>query len=188
MLNYIGTSSRIVRAPDELEGASAIILPGVGAFDSGMQYLDEAGFSGALRDWSSTHCIPILGICLGAQLLTRGSDEGRRPGLGLLDAHVRRFVFTDTALKVPHIGWSRVQPSKHHRLFGGFEAPPRFYFVHSYYLEPNNAEDILAETNYGHKFASALQRDNIVAVQFHPEKSHRFGVQFFRNFVSKASS
>jgi glutamine amidotransferase len=128
----------------------------------------------------------ILGICLGAQLMTKKSEEGKIAGLGWFDAEVKRFSFTNEKknLRIPHMGWNYVTIKKETKLTKDLPECPKYYFVHSYYLHPNNPDDILMTSNYGTDFVSALNHDNIYAVQFHPEKSHKYGLKIFQNFLS----
>lgn len=181
MLRRVGSDVRIASVPSDLDGATKLILPGIGAFDTCARNLRAAGFEEPLRRLILEGGMPVLGICVGAQLLTRSSEEGHEPGLGWIEATTRRFPRGD--LKVPHMGWNEVQAVQDHPLMEGYDSIPRFYFVHSYYMKPDRDENILSYTLYGEKFASAIVKDNIMGVQFHPEKSHRFGLQLMRNFV-----
>lgn len=174
----------IASSPQELRRASRIILPGVGAFDWAMSRLNASGLRSALDDLVLEKRIPVLGVCVGMQMMARSSEEGLSPGLGWLDAHVKRF---DTALlpqrtHIPHMGWNDVTPTAASPLFAALDTP-RFYFLHSYYFAPGQASQILATTNYGVDFTSAAADRNIYGVQFHPEKSHAWGVQLLSNFA-----
>lgn len=172
----------IARTAEELAGAARVILPGVGHFDWAMRRLDESGMRAVLDDLVLRQGRPVLGICVGMQMMARRSDEGQLPGLGWLDAEVKRFDETKHAgrMRLPHMGWNDVAP-KPHVLFKKLEAP-RFYFLHSYYFAPANPEEALATTSYHGDFASAAGRARIMGVQFHPEKSHQWGVQLLKNF------
>ncbi len=184
MLRKIGAPAEISSRPEVLESADKLILPGVGAFDSGMRSLAEKGMIPLLnRRILEEKCL-ILGICLGMQLMTRESEEGNLPGLGWIAATTRRFRFAgDSAnLKIPHMGWNLVKPANRATLFSGLEEP-RFYFVHSYHVCCDDPADVLGTTSYGFEFTSAVKRDNIMGTQFHPEKSHKFGLKLLRNFV-----
>jgi imidazole glycerol-phosphate synthase subunit HisH len=184
MFKRIGTPVRVAEQPAQLDGASRILLPGIGHFDTCARNLRTLGFAEILRGLVFEQRVPLLGICVGAQLLTRGSEEGNEPGLGWIDAHTRRFPHLDAPdYKVPHMGWNLATPQQPHALFDGFAAPPRFYFVHSYYMACERRENVLAATHHGVEFASAIGMANIAGVQFHPEKSHRFGMQLLRNFA-----
>lgn len=184
MLNRAGAQVERTGDPAAIATASKVILPGVGAFDALVQKIDAAGFRAPLLEHANAgkH---LLGICLGMQVLSSGSEEGQREGLGLVPGRVRRFRFEgeNAHLKVPHMGWNRVAPRHAHPLARGLETGARFYFVHSYHFGCAEADDVLFQTHYGFDFASAVQRGNVMGVQFHPEKSHRFGLQLIQNFV-----
>lgn len=183
MLKKIGTSATIASDISLIEKAEKLVLPGVGAFDNGMKNLKEQGLIDVLNKKVIREKTPILGICLGMQLLTKSSEEGILPGLGWINARTIRFKFDDKNLKIPHMGWNTVHLSKKNSLFKEMLDEPRFYFVHSYHVVCNDEQDILAKTYYGYEFLSALQKDNIMGVQFHPEKSHKFGMKLLKNFV-----
>lgn len=165
-------------------GAEKILLPGVGSFDNAVTRLGALGLMDVLRERAGAG-VPFLGICLGMQLLSEASEEGSLPGLGLIPGRVRRFRFDGdcAGLKIPHMGWNRVTTAKDHALCEGLENDARFYFVHSYYYDCADPADILFRTRYGHDFASGVQRGTVMGVQFHPEKSHRFGMQLLKNFM-----
>lgn len=185
MLKKIGCESRISSDPDVIASASKIILPGVGAFDQGMRSLRERNLEGILRVKALEERIPILGICLGMQMLGHASEEGVEPGLGWIDARCKRFGGEgwDTKLKVPHMGWNTIRHPRDNPLLAGLPDLPRFYFVHSYHLVCSDESIVSGITQYGIAFTSMVQSRNICGVQFHPEKSHRFGLALFRNFV-----
>ena len=183
-LRHLGVQDvRLVQHPDQLEGSDKIILPGVGAFGAGMQKLHEQKLVGPLREAVSAG-VPYLGICLGMQFLFDYSDEmGHHEGLGILPGHVTRFPeFTD--LKVPHMGWNQLRPTRESLLLAGMKHSDYAYFVHSYHCVPDVAADILITTHYGIDFTAAVERDNIYGVQFHPEKSQQTGLQVLRNFLA----
>lgn len=188
MFKRVGAQSGLVSTEAEVAAAKALVLPGVGSFDAGMSCLRERGLVDVLHRKAVIERVPVLGICLGAQLMTKGSEEGRLPGLEFFDATVKKFRFDDTRLKIPHVGWNAVVPLRTDSLFSGFEATPRFYFVHSFFIECANERDVLARTDYGGMFTSAIQRGNIAAVQFHPEKSHKFGMQLLASFAKTVAS
>lgn len=169
----------------DLEKAERIILPGVGAFDWAMARLNESGMRDTLDRLVVEARKPVLGICVGMQMMAKQSDEGSSDGLGWVDADVRRFdpALRNADIHLPHMGWNDVQPRPGDALFTGLETDARFYFLHSYYFAPRAAEDILAETDYGGAFACAVRRDNVMGVQFHPEKSHHWGIQLLKNFA-----
>jgi len=185
MLKKIGAEAKVTSDPRELKQARKLVLPGVGAFNHGMSRLRETGLQEALNECIIGNGIPILGICLGMQLMTRRSEEGSLPGLGWVKADTRRFRFAESepALKVPHMGWNEATPREGSTWFAGIEKANRFYFVHSYHVVCDRPEEVLSVTRYGYDFASAFECDNIVGVQFHPEKSHRFGMALLKNFV-----
>ena len=184
MLKKIGAKASISSEPDKIAHADKLILPGVGAYDNGMQNLSSRGLVDILNEKVLNEKTPILGICLGAQLLTRKSEEGTLPGLGWIDAETLRFQFPDGSnhLKIPHMGWNEISIQRENSLLCGFEDKPRFYFVHSYYLKCNNVDDVIATSFHGIEFTAAVNKDNIWGTQFHPEKSHAFGMKVMRNF------
>lgn len=182
MLKRIGVPATITSDIDEIQKAIKIILPGVGAFDYAMKRINESGLREILDYKALTEKIPILGICLGMQLLTNGSEEGNGSGLGWVAAST--FKIPDSKeLKVPHMGWNVVEPSTPNPLTKGFESETRFYFVHSYYVQVEDEKSSILKTDYGVQFDSAIAHDNIYGVQFHPEKSHRFGMRILTNFA-----
>lgn len=176
----------ISNSQEEIEAAKKLILPGVGHFDFGMKNLEERGFIPILNKKVMEDKIPILGICLGAQLLTRRSDEGTQRGLGFINGETIRFDKTKMSenLKIPHMGWNYVYPRKNINLWEGMPNESRFYFVHSYHFSIVHPEDIWLTTEYGYEFCAAFHYDNIYGCQFHPEKSHNFGMNLIRNFVN----
>lgn len=184
MIQAAGGQARIGHSKHEIASATKIILPGVGHFDNGMRGLHSAGIVDVIKHKVLTEGIPILGICLGMQLLCLKSEEGNAPGLGLIDANVERFRFLSTEqLKVPHMGWNAVKAEKINALLPVSDKEQRFYFVHSYRVIPNNSDIVIGKTYYGSDFCAAFQKRNIFGVQFHPEKSHRFGLELIRRFV-----
>jgi glutamine amidotransferase len=189
MLKKIGAQAVISSDIQAVERADKLILPGVGAFDTGMKQLEKLGLIDVLNDKVLNRKTPTLGVCLGMQLLMQGSEEGVRPGLGWIDGETIRFRFDPkrTNLKIPHMGWNTVTIIRDGTLFKGLnQEEARFYFVHSYHVVCNREEDILARSFYGYDFASAVQRGNIMGTQFHPEKSHKFGMKIYENFVELA--
>lgn len=181
MLKKIGFNSIISSDPKEIASANRLILPGVGAFDSGMNSLEKLGILDTLNQKVLNERVPILGICLGMQLMTNSSEEGVLSGLGWIDADTKKFA--NTTLKIPHMGWNIVKHKKDSRLFDEQASEKRYYFVHSYYVDAHDERDILTTTPYGHDFVSSFEKDNIFGVQFHPEKSHSFGMRLLKNFM-----
>lgn len=184
MLKKVGVPCKVSSCEDEILAANKVILPGVGSFDHGMMRLRESGVAEILKEKATHDNSEIMGICLGMQLLTDGSEEGNLAGLGLISGYARRFTSDVTRkLKVPHMGWNIVYPFKEHYLVNNLPEESRFYFVHSYFVECTEREDVLLTSNYGVEFVSSFQRGNIIGCQFHPEKSHRFGIKLFENFT-----
>jgi glutamine amidotransferase len=184
ILKRIGEDSVVTSDKDEIARATKLILPGVGAFDTGMRNLSGLNLIDILNKKVIEEKIPVLGICLGMQLLSKGSEEGSLPGLGWIDASTVRFEFEDsTEYKIPHMGWNFIRQHKTGRLFDNMYPDSRFYFVHSYFFSANDPEDVLTSTTYEIEFTSAIERGNILGVQFHPEKSHKFGMKLLKNFV-----
>jgi glutamine amidotransferase len=183
MLKKVGFESRIISKPEDLNEATKIILPGVGSFDTGMNNLIYGGWIDILNKKVLEDKIPVLGICLGMQLMCNCSEEGTIPGLGWFNADVKKFKSDDYGFKIPHIGWNTIEQKKSSILFDEIFFERRYYFVHSYYVLAHNLDDILATTEYGLIYSSALQRNNLFGVQFHPEKSHKYGTSLLYNFA-----
>jgi glutamine amidotransferase len=183
-LRHLGMENvRLAHRPEDLEGATKLILPGVGAYGAGMQALHGQGLVQPIRD-AVQQGIPYLGICLGMQFLFDFSDEmGHHEGLGILPGHVTRFE-NHPDLKVPHMGWNTIDVKRNSALTANLPDPGYAYFVHSYYCVPSEASDVLATVNYGLDFCVAVERNTIFGVQFHPEKSQTTGLQVLRNFLS----
>jgi imidazole glycerol-phosphate synthase subunit HisH len=176
-----GGKAHVARTPKELEVATHLILPGVGSFDVALRMIEERGLRDVLNEKALVEKVPTLGICLGMQLLGRGSDEGRLPGLGWFTGQTVKLPKSD--LKVPHIGWNAVSwPSVNH-LLEGIEPGTRFYFVHSYHYETQSPDELVAYVDYGSQIAAIIRRGNIFGTQFHPEKSRAGGLQLLRNFL-----
>jgi glutamine amidotransferase len=185
MLKKIGASFDVATDETGIERAEKLVLPGVGAFDHAMQTLSARGLVDVLNRKALDHRVPILGVCLGMQLLTRGSEEGELPGLGWIPASAIRFRsdYGSERLKVPHMGWNGFQTARLSPLLDGLGAQCRFYFVHSYYVKCDDRRHALASAYYGTEFDCVIGSENVVGAQFHPEKSHRYGLQFLSNFV-----
>jgi imidazole glycerol-phosphate synthase subunit HisH len=183
MLKKIGAPASAVSTPSEIERAEKLILPGIGAFDNGMTALTDLGLVEPLKRRVALDGIPLLGICLGMQLLGSGSEEGVLPGLGLLHGCCVRFRPEGASpLRVPHMGWNALASRRESALLCGLDNGARFYFVHSYHLECERPADVLATARYGIEFTAMVQRDNVWGAQFHPEKSHRYGMTLLENF------
>lgn len=179
----LNISASVATTAAEIAAARRLILPGVGAFDWAMARLDRSGMRAALDHAVITDKRPVLGVCVGMQMMARSSEEGALGGLGWIDATVRRFDEAALAGKpMPHMGWNDVSARSTDCLFDGIEAP-RYYFLHSYYFAPADPADSLATTNYGGAFSAAVRRGNVYGTQFHPEKSHGWGVELLRNFA-----
>jgi len=186
MLKKVGAKGVISSDAVDLRNADKLILPGVGAFDNAMGNLEKLGLIPILNELVVKGRKPILGICLGMQLLTHTSEEGKLPGLGWIDADTVRFRFDDrNRLKIPHMGWNTIEQVKKSPLLDDADAEPRFYFVHSYHVVCRKEEDVLTKTTYGYDFISSVVKNNIAGVQFHPEKSHKFGMKLLSNFAER---
>jgi glutamine amidotransferase len=174
------------RTAEELRDATKIILPGVGAFDQAVERLTRSGMREPLEEMVRSGTVPVLGVCVGMQMLAANSAEGRLPGLDWIPGSVKKFDVSQLhdIKALPHMGWNDVEPAGGSKLFDGLEKDARFYFLHSYYFDCADPSYVLAETEYGIRFSSAVCRGNLYGVQFHPEKSHRFGVRLLQNFAS----
>jgi glutamine amidotransferase len=186
MLKYLGVKAVISSDVNIISNADKIILPGVGHFDLAMSNIKSLGLINVLNEMALVKKKPFLGICLGMQIMCESSDEGILPGLSFVKAQVKKFDFgSDSKLKVPHMGWNKINISKTSNILFGLDNNSRFYFVHSFFVKCNNEIDILTKTTHGFDFVSSFEVDNLIGAQFHPEKSHRFGVSLFRNFLEK---
>jgi imidazole glycerol-phosphate synthase subunit HisH len=188
MLRKVGVRAAITSDPQEIARADKIVLPGVGAFDNAMQNIRDLGLLPVLNQKGLEERVPVLGICLGMQLLMRGSEEGDEQGLGWIPGEVCRFRFpAGHREKIPHMGWNVARATGPSCLFpGGEEEEARFYFVHSFHVVCDDPADVLAYAHHGYDFPAAVQREHIRGVQFHPEKSHKFGMRLLRQFVEEA--
>ena len=183
-LRYLGATVELVSDSEVLAKADCIVLPGVGSFKKGMENLKKNGIDEVIRSVAIANKTKILGICLGMQLLADTSEEhGKKKGLSLIPGEVQRMQVT-ADLRLPHIGWNTIKLGQPSSLFDGVEEGDSFYFVHSYFVEPSNKLNILSTTSYNLDFASALYKDNIAAVQFHPEKSSKMGLKLLENFIN----
>ena len=181
----VDVSVKIAKTAADLVGAEKLILPGVGHFDYAMEKLNNSGMRESLDDLVLNKKIPVIGICVGMQMMANYSDEGKMEGLKWIDASVRKFDETKIhhATRLPHMGWNDVKPVKDISLFSGLEKDAIFYFLHTYYFECNNPDDIMAVSDYGIEFASAAHHENKYGIQFHPEKSHHYGEILLHNFA-----
>lgn len=186
MLKKIGHTSVITSDPEELAKAEKMILPGVGSFDTGIGSLKQSGLSEVMEQKAHVQKVPVLGICLGMQLMTKGSEEGKLPGLGWFDADAKKFPTQVNGEKfaIPNMGWNYITATENARLFRDMYDEPKFYFVHSYYISCRRSEDIAATAHYGIEYVCSFERDNLFGVQFHPEKSHKYGMKLLSNFAS----
>lgn len=187
MLKKVGVSAVISSDSAEIAAADKLILPGVGAFDAGMESLHARGLVPLLEDQVMARKKPVLGVCLGMQLMSKSSEEGQRPGLGWIDARTKRFDFTtlEERLPVPQMGWNQVQVEKSVSVTTGLPPEPRFYFAHSYHVVCEDPSDVMLSASYGSTFTAGFARDNILGVQFHPEKSHKYGMALLQNFAAR---
>jgi imidazole glycerol-phosphate synthase subunit HisH len=183
MLKYIGVQAIISGDLATIAQATKLLLPGVGAFDNAMARINESGLRHVLDHKAMVERVPVLGICLGMQILTRSSEEGRLPGLGWVAAQTCRFPMVPS-LKVPHMGWNVVTPTRASPLTRDLADTPRFYFVHSYCVHVDDEAHSILKATHVVSFDAGIQYGNIYGVQFHPEKSHRFGMQLLQNFAS----
>lgn len=182
----LGLEVKVARTASDLEGVSKLILPGVGHFDYAIQRFSDSGMRETAHDMVVNQKVPVIGICVGMQMLAKTSDEGKLPGLGWVDATVKKF---DASLlhqktRLPHMGWNDVTPVTVNPLLVGLESEARFYFLHSYYFDCHNLADTIATANYGIEFSCIVNHENIFGVQCHPEKSHHFGIQLLKNFAT----
>ena len=184
MLKHLGYQSLITSDIAEIMSSDFLILPGVGKFDRAMKNIRDLDLEEALKRKVKEDKIPILGICLGMQIMCKSSEEGIENGLGLIDYEVKKFNFENSDLKVPHMGWNYVQKDEDNILHKNLPENTRFYFVHSYYVEENKPALKIFTTHYGLDFVSGFASKNLFGVQFHPEKSHKYGQALFTNFLN----
>jgi imidazole glycerol-phosphate synthase subunit HisH len=186
MLQKIGVASLISSKKSDIEMAEKLILPGVGAFDTCVEKLKRSGLLDVLEQKILGEKIPVLGVCVGLQLMMDESEEGKLPGLGWIKGRIIRFkqALLPVGTKIPHMGWTDVTLAKQSRIFSDMYDEPRFYFVHSYHAELLDENDVLFYADYGYRFVAGVERGNIVGVQFHPEKSHKYGMKLLGNFAN----
>lgn len=182
LFEHIGLEAEIVREPEKIAGCHRLVLPGVGAYDAGMAAIVDGGWKDVLDHLALERKVPILGICLGMQLLCRGSEEGKRSGLGWVPADVVAFKLKGTGLKVPHMGWATITPTQPNLLLPLDEEEQRFYHTHKYHAVCDSPDNVLGTSHYGYDFPSVIRNDNVFGTQFHPEKSHRYGMALLKRF------
>jgi len=187
MLKKIGVRYKLSSSPRDIEHAEKILLPGVGAFDAAIEALHQRQYFDVLNERVTRDGVPILGVCLGMQLLTEGSDEGGQKGFGWIKGKTHKFDLADYEgdLKVPHMGWNYIQPQRPDRIIDELDETSKFYFVHSYYVKCTQQDDVIARAEHGLQFDAIINKNNVYGAQFHPEKSHRFGMKLLSNFVHK---
>tara|TARA_Y100000766_G_C18897604_1_gene601740 strand:+ start:1639 stop:2250 length:612 start_codon:yes stop_codon:yes gene_type:complete len=184
MIKKIGYKCTISSEKDVINSANKLILPGVGSFDNGINQLKKYNLVDLLNKKVLVEKTPILGICLGMQLMTNSSEEGSQKGLGWIDAETKKFNFkSNKDLKIPHMGWNYINLENKNPLFNNLSENSKFYFVHSYYVKCKDVQNSIAFVKYGHKFTCAFAKNNIMATQFHPEKSHKYGYNLLKNFL-----
>ena len=183
IFNQLNLPYRVASSPKELESAEKVILPGVGSFDHAMKLLNKSGMRVVLEEMVLEKKLPILGICVGMQILGKSSDEGSAEGLGFINGHVKKFLEEDIDnLPLPHMGWNGVDNFESEGIYAGIRAPSKFYFLHSYYFECEDRTHSVATSDYGKRFSCGIRKDNVYGVQFHPEKSHANGIRLLENF------
>jgi glutamine amidotransferase len=184
MFNFLGIRPIVSNDEQVIKGADKVVLPGVGNFDKAMNNINRLNLKESIYYLAIEKQKPFLGICLGMQIMCENSEEGTLPGLSLIQAVVKKFSFAkDSGLKIPHMGWNEIQTQKDSKILEQ-ESNSRFYFVHSFFVSCKKNLDVSALTEYGYTFVSAFERENLMGVQFHPEKSHRFGTQLFKNYLA----
>ena len=187
MFRKIGIEAVVTADPSGIEKAEKLILPGVGAFDTAMKNIRDLKLLDVLNQKVIADKTPVIGLCLGMQILTESSEEGKMPGLGWIKGKTIRFRFEESRndLKIPHMGWNTVEIKNPSPLVEELDKNSHFYFVHSYHIDCKDKEDVTAVTNYGYDFPSVVKKENIYGIQFHPEKSHKFGMKLLENFANR---
>lgn len=183
MYKRLGYGVSVAKSADDLHQVERLILPGVGAFDHAIKLLDASGMREKIEDLVINQKKPVLGICVGMQMLALSSDEGEKKGLGWVNGRVKKFGSDAVQVEIPHMGWNDVTPKQACKLFAGLEHDARFYFLHSFYFQCETDVNVMAQTYYGTTFDCAVMNDNIYGVQFHPEKSHHWGARLLKNFA-----
>ena len=186
MFKYLGIDALVSSNKEVISSADKLILPGVGNFDRAVENINSLNLDDTIKEMALVKKVPFLGICLGMQLMCKESEEGKLPGLSLVDAGVKKFNFSkDSNMKVPHMGWDYIDIQKESTIMQDLDNRSKFYFVHSYFVSCEDVNDVLTYTTYGKEFVSSFEKDNIIGVQFHPEKSHKYGISLFKNFINK---
>ncbi len=182
MFKKIGVDAQLTKNENDIINATKLLLPGIGSYDAAMQKLEDTGYIPYLNKKVLEEKIPTLGICLGMQLMTLGSEEGIKKGLGWFDANTKKFEVDTSQYKIPHMGWNDVFIKKEVELVKNLPDETRYYFCHSYYVDCNKQENKMLVSSYANEFVCGIHNENIYGVQFHPEKSHKFGIKLFQNF------
>ena len=186
MFKYLGIDALVSSDKEIISSADKLILPGVGNFDKAVENINSLNLYDTIKEMALVKKVPFLGICLGMQLMCKESEEGKLAGLSLVDAVVKKFNFSkDSNMKVPHMGWDYIDIQKDSTIINDLDNRSKFYFVHSYFVSCQDVSDVLTYTTYGNEFVSSFEKDNIIGVQFHPEKSHKYGISLFKNFINK---
>lgn len=186
MFKYLGIAALESSDKEIISSADKLILPGVGNFDKAVENINSLNLYDTIKEMALVKKVPFLGICLGMQLMCKESEEGKLAGLSLVDAVVKKFNFSkDSNMKVPHMGWDYIDIQKDSTIMNDLDNRSKFYFVHSYFVSCQDVSDVLTYTTYGKEFVSSFEKDNIIGVQFHPEKSHKYGISLFKNFINK---
>lgn len=187
IFKQLNIKAKTATSVGDLALVNKLILPGVGHFDYAMQKFSDSGMMDRVNELVKIEKKPVLGVCVGMQMMANSSNEGKLPGLGWIDAEVLKFDDAQRSAKLPlpHMGWNDVHPNLESKLFHDLKVDARFYFLHSYYFKCNQSETSLAEADYGIQFSCAVKNDNVYGTQFHPEKSHHFGIQLLKNFAER---
>lgn len=183
-LEHVGASPFIAENPSDLKDADAAVLPGVGAFGDGMDYLNDNGWTSEILEYATEKKRPFIGLCLGMQLLaSKGTEFGERDGLGLIDGTVIKMISPDKNIRIPHVGWNNINVIQGKKMYEGISAPLDYYFVHSFYLNTDDNSVVSGTCHHGQEFVASVEKDNVWGAQFHPEKSQRAGLGLLSNFL-----